>query len=95
MPSLYTSSQVSCCGKKVLTYAVLCVKFYFAEIFCTLQPHCSGLQNYKFGGSARTGRVALRSAVKRRKSALLEQSHISPCLHRSNICRQELCQLGN
>ena len=67
---------------------MLCFKFYFAEMFCILQPHCSGFQNYKFGGSARTGRVGLRSAVKRRKSAFLKQSHTSPCLHRSNICRQ-------
>jgi len=68
---------------------VLCSTFRVAEMFCILQPHCSGLQKYKFGGSTRTGRVGLRSAVKQRKSAFLEQSHKSPCyLHRSNICRQ-------
>ncbi|KAL0042671.1 hypothetical protein WJX79_007465 [Trebouxia sp. C0005] len=62
------------------------------SLYTSSQPHCSGLQNYKLGGSTRTGRVGLRSAVKRRKCAFLEQSHISPCLHRSNICR---CQASD
>ncbi|DBA90259.1 TPA: hypothetical protein ACH3X1_003551 [Trebouxia sp. C0004] len=62
------------------------------SVYTSPQPHCSGLHTYNFGGSTRTGRVGLRSAVKQRKSAFLEQSHISPGLHRSSICR---CQASD
>lgn len=62
------------------------------SLYTSSQAHFSGLQKVNFGGSTHTGRVGLRSAVKRRKSAFLEQSHISPCLHRSNICR---CQASD
>lgn len=62
------------------------------SFYTSSQPHCSGLQKYDFGGSTRSGRVGLRSALKQRKSPFLEPSHKSPCLHRLNICR---CQASD